>query len=240
MANKPWKQLERDFAKYFGVMRNVGSGTMGRADHSPTDCHHPCLFHEAKRRKEYNPIYASLMKVRETARCQGRLGVLLLPGDADDPHPTIVVHESELMQLAEAHFCVKEGGTPLSFVLQCQAEIVNRLRKSFDALTQAEEIMQRYPQYRAAVLGIRRAGSPGFAMAFRPHHLPLIAAARVAGATWVHGGGGDAMWEELGPGAHSLYTGHSEFRELADNVYKQIALFQHRWHPPKKRTKDAA
>lgn len=52
MANKTWKNKEREFAGKFGAKRNIGSGSMGREERSCSDSTHETLYIETKYRKQ--------------------------------------------------------------------------------------------------------------------------------------------------------------------------------------------
>jgi len=53
MADKPWKQRERDGAGEFGAKRTIGSGSLGREDRTCSDSTHERLFIETKLRKSH-------------------------------------------------------------------------------------------------------------------------------------------------------------------------------------------
>lgn len=56
MPDKTWKQRERKAALAIGAKRNVGSGSMGRADKSRSDSTHGMIFLECKHRKKHSAV----------------------------------------------------------------------------------------------------------------------------------------------------------------------------------------
>ncbi|MFA5525269.1 MAG: hypothetical protein WC992_00395 [Acholeplasmataceae bacterium] len=215
-----WKQLERDAGQYFGVMRNIGSGTMGRADHEAGDAHHPALFLEMKNRKEYAAVTAALLRCRQAAAKEGRLGILLFDN-------ALVTHSDDFGRLGEL-LTASMLGDPTSLcpavlytdkMRQIRSETPARLRKEFAALGDAEQLAPRYDR-QCAVLIFRSPRSRGFALALRPANLGFVWRWHLAGAKLVEERGGpmSAVWHESA----------AEFKN-------QLDRFQHRWSPPRKR-----
>ena len=77
MANKPWKQRERDAAGEFGAKRTIGSGSLGREDRTRSDSTHERLFIETKLRKVH-AVVALWDKVAKLAKREKKTPVLLL------------------------------------------------------------------------------------------------------------------------------------------------------------------
>jgi hypothetical protein len=53
MHSGTWKRREREAAALFGALRNIGSGSLGRADRSCSDSTHPKLYLEVKTRPKH-------------------------------------------------------------------------------------------------------------------------------------------------------------------------------------------
>ena len=68
MADRTWKQKERDAAAYWGGRRNVLSGAVGAQDGSKADVIHDRLFIEVKYRAKC-PVWNAWRKSDPNARC---------------------------------------------------------------------------------------------------------------------------------------------------------------------------
>jgi len=99
MADKAWKQRERQLAKFFGVMRTVGSGcgaAIGRG--SAGDIEHPEVFAECKLRAKH-AVWTLWRETKEKAKRENKLPVIAL-AEKNKPGLLLVVHTDDFDALA--------------------------------------------------------------------------------------------------------------------------------------------
>ena len=107
MGDTSWKQVERDVGRYFGTMRQVGSGSLGRQDRSRSDVQHPGVFIEAKRRKRYNPLARTLYDLRKESKKKQRHGCLIFPQPAGST--LVAIHSEDLLPVISDIFVARDG-----------------------------------------------------------------------------------------------------------------------------------
>ena len=73
MPNKPWKDVERKFARFFGTERNSLSGSGSKV--SESDTIHPVLFMEVKMRKSF-AISDWYRQAAASAKKEGKIPLL--------------------------------------------------------------------------------------------------------------------------------------------------------------------
>jgi len=100
MSNKPWKRFERKVSAKIGALRNIGSGSMGRADRSASDSTHETIFLEAKQRKKHSAVQL-WRKTAKLAKKEGKTPVVAL-SEAGMPGTWFVVHVDHVAILADA------------------------------------------------------------------------------------------------------------------------------------------
>lgn len=98
MGNKAWKQREREAAKAFGALRNIGSGSQGRPDKSMSDSTHDRLYIEVKLRKKHTAVTLH-DDIKSKAIKEHKVPVVLL-AEANRPGFWILVHERNLAEVA--------------------------------------------------------------------------------------------------------------------------------------------
>ena len=222
-----WKQLERDIGRFFGTMRKVGSGGMGRADHVRSDAHHPVIFIEAKNRKSYGAVAVASKIARDEAAKSGRVGALLFPGQK----PIIAVHSSDLLKFANGMY----GTNPYQIASRCYLYIAPHIRNSFRDLDDAEGLaaMEDMPM---SVLVIKQPRMQGFLLVFRTAYLEEICRWRIAGMELVNRvatrAGRLEHVEEVPMDAIHFMEVDSSQPLIATRV-DELERFQHHWHPPK-------
>lgn len=99
MADKAWKQVEREVAEFFGTVRNPLSGAM--SGHSGSDTLHPQLFAEVKYRKKLQ-MWSLWADTKTKARKENKLAILAHK-EAGKHGFLITVHCSDLQTLAAIH-----------------------------------------------------------------------------------------------------------------------------------------
>jgi hypothetical protein len=93
-----WKRRERDAARRFGVHRQPGSGSGGRADQTRSDSTHERLYIEAKLRAA-SSVRTLWEKTAALARREAKTPVLMLYAKGK-PGGLVVCHESHLQAVA--------------------------------------------------------------------------------------------------------------------------------------------
>lgn len=95
MADKAWKQRERDVAEFFHGQRNPLSG--GSSRHTRADVIHPTLFIECKLRRKHTAV--SLWdETKALAGKEGKTPVVVLC-EKNRPGFWILVHSDDLVKL---------------------------------------------------------------------------------------------------------------------------------------------
>ena len=195
-------------------MRKIGSGSQGRADHTKADIHHPELFVEAKNRRIYVPVAAALTRVREAARREGRLGVLLFPAAG-----ALAVHSQDLVAVSRI-----TTGDAWRFVHWVRADVVPALRSRFADLEDAGPLAAA--EAKEPVLAFRVPRSRGFVLVMAEKAVYPVSLWRRAGAEWVASRGGPAVDQD-----EMQYINADDWaRHLS-----VLSKFDHHWHPPKRR-----
>lgn len=100
MSDKPWKRFERKVSAKIGALRNIGSGSMGRADRSASDSTHETIFLEAKQRKKHSAVQL-WRKTAKLAKKEGKTPIVAM-SEAGMPGTWFVVHEDHVAILADA------------------------------------------------------------------------------------------------------------------------------------------
>ena len=223
MADKAWKQFERDVAQYFGGMRKEGSGSMGRGDHIKADIYHPALFVECKARKVYAPLVETVKLLRDEASKNGRVPILILGNGM------VAVHSSNLLHVA----AVLETSSPMKAVRLLEAGVNRRLRSSFDDYDEAVEMASEHSQI--PLLAIRQPRKVGFVLLFHQDNLKEVAGWRAVGGQFVERVGGKGLTEAEKDLDGTLRTTiHEVWWHQKEGV---LSSFDHCWQLPKKRKK---
>lgn len=237
-----WKQLERDVGRFFGTMRKVGSGGMGRGDHVRSDAHHPEVFIEAKNKKVYGAVITTLQTVRKEARKTKRVGILLFPGESAE---TIAVHSDDLPSLGCA--AVHSARDPFEFARLCHVHIAPSLRKDFQDFTDAEDLA-RDEGRTFTVLVCKKPGTRGFVLVFRPRALRVITKWHIAGSNLINTvlAGSlryDELCAEITSDMRNLIAcdeyriGHVSEGGWLGRYTQRLIDFDHHWQIPKKKRK---
>jgi hypothetical protein len=122
MADKAWKAFERRVAAFWGCLRNIGSGTLGRPDLlSASDSTHPRLFIEAKHHKRH-AARTLWDKTKALAKKEGKTPILAL-GDCGRPGWLAVIHSDDLVEVAR--LIVEREDALLALAMSADATLPN-------------------------------------------------------------------------------------------------------------------
>ena len=98
-ARSTWKSFERRVAKWFGSLRNPGSGSWGRSDRSRSDSVHDDLFIECKLREKHS-VVTLWDQTKKFADIERKIPVVVL-AEKNRPGFWLVVHSTHLTQVAD-------------------------------------------------------------------------------------------------------------------------------------------
>jgi hypothetical protein len=122
VADKAWKAFERRVAAFWGCLRNIGSGTLGRPDLlSASDSTHPYLFIEAKHHKRH-AARTLWDKTKELAKKERKIPILAL-GDCGRPGWLAVIYCDDLV--AVARLIVAREDALIALALQADDSLPN-------------------------------------------------------------------------------------------------------------------
>ena len=99
MPDNPWKRCERKSSRQIGAERNVGSGSMGRADRSRSDSTHDSIFLECKLREKHSAVQL-WRKTAKLAKKEKKTPIVAL-FERGMPHAYYVVRDDHVEMLAD-------------------------------------------------------------------------------------------------------------------------------------------
>jgi len=108
MSHPAWKKRERKAARAVGAERNIGSGSLGRADRSSSDSTSDVIYLECKHRKKHSAV-TLWDDTKAKAKKEGKLPVVHLT-EHNRPGAWVLLKDSDVIAYAEHLKRVQEGG----------------------------------------------------------------------------------------------------------------------------------
>ena len=229
-----WKNFEREVGRCLGTQRNVGSGTMGRTDHSACDVHHPYFFIEAKNRKGYQPLVNSFNKERKK-----------LDGRSINMVMNLYSRGKDLM-------CYRHGDYPSLFddicgdipsdalLTRIHVHRDKKITSPFPVFNLTRKILEERPEGKVApMVVIRSSGMHGFLVVVEPEYLVNSFMCFIAGDLYIS----EHLRESgLPPSDPTLKAANDRIRSIINPDYEgfvrghpYIGNYHHRWqYQPKK------
>lgn len=121
MADKAWKARERKAAARIGALRNIGSGSMGRADRSASDSTHETIFLEVKLRQKHAAVQL-WRKTAKLAKKEKKTPIVALC-ESGMPGAWYVVREDHVRELADVIDAAKAASGTVPGVLPGQGAL---------------------------------------------------------------------------------------------------------------------